>query len=108
MPSTERGLALFHIYGTKSELTPCFSWHDQFSNFKNLTRSARFIKALRGTSFVGCPESGITDCCLMNIFGSQSLHGPVIRATAGGRRGNSGSFTDFMRQILVKAYPVDR
>lgn len=113
--SPERGAIIgagagpFHVHGTNSELAPHFSWQDGFDNIRNLTRSARFVNSPGKAQVVGCPESGTTDCCLMmNVFGSLGLPGPVIKVTARSRRGDFGSFTDFMRHAFAKAYGTSR
>ncbi|KAI0545924.1 hypothetical protein F4679DRAFT_575779 [Xylaria curta] len=103
------GAGPVHVHGVPSELAPLVSWEGGFDRVTNLTRSARLLYESNNNPKAACPLSDSTDCALMmNIYGSSGLPGPVLKITAWGRKGDKGSFTEFMRNALAQAYGENR
>jgi hypothetical protein len=100
------GAGPFHVLGTNSELAPNISWQDGFDNINNQSHFAKIDKADGSVRVAKCPS---TDCALMvNLFGSASLPGPVIKISARGRKGSFKSFTECIRQALSSVYGDER
>lgn len=100
------GAGPIHVHGTNSEIAPNLSWQGGFGNVDNLTRAARLVTTLAGgRTRICCPYSDSTECLLMmSLYGSMGLPGPVLKVTARGQRGESNSFTEFMRSALQDIY----
>lgn len=115
--SSKRGMFLgagagpFYDIGQNSELAPNLSWKNGFeqSDVRNLTHYTKINDPPNGgEAKVTCDRSPTTNCALMmNLFGSDGSPGPVLKITARSRKGEGGSFTEFLRNTLATTYGPD-